>query len=142
MRLDEKIKKDLIKKGYGRKYCKPGIYSISIEDKLIYIGKSSNMLKRMASHLACIQTDKSHKYEILRQAQKQNLKIKFDVLYCAKTYSADELGQQEAILINKHQPQLNYQLPLLENYHKYKVNDKAKTITLSEIMGDEYFIFQ
>lgn len=54
MRLDEKIKKDLIKAGHGRKYYKPGIYSISIEDKLVYIGKSSNMLKRIASHMACI----------------------------------------------------------------------------------------
>jgi len=78
----------------------------------------------------------------LRQAQKQNLTIKFDVLYYAKSDSADELGEQEAIFINKHLPQLNYQLPLLEDYHKYKVNDKAKTISLSEIMGDEYFIFQ
>lgn len=30
------------------KYKHPGIYSISIEDKLVYIGKSADMLYRLA----------------------------------------------------------------------------------------------
>jgi hypothetical protein len=30
------------------KYENAGIYSISIDDKLVYIGKSHNMLKRIA----------------------------------------------------------------------------------------------
>ena len=36
------------KKGMCSKYEHPGIYSISIDDELVYIGKSHNMLKRIA----------------------------------------------------------------------------------------------
>ena len=35
-------------RGLCKKYEHAGIYSISIDDKLVYIGKSHNMLKRLA----------------------------------------------------------------------------------------------
>ena len=47
------------------KYQRPGIYTISLllEDReiLVYIGKSTDMLKRISSHMANIDFDKSNK---------------------------------------------------------------------------------
>ena len=34
--------------GFGCKYEHPGIYCIKVDDKIVYIGKSLNMLKRVA----------------------------------------------------------------------------------------------
>jgi predicted GIY-YIG superfamily endonuclease len=45
------------------------VYSISIEDKLVYIGKAKDMLIRIANHLREIEENqKSNKYRVLRQA--------------------------------------------------------------------------
>lgn len=38
----------LKRNGYADKYDHAGIYSISIGDQLVYIGKSRNMLRRLA----------------------------------------------------------------------------------------------
>lgn len=132
--------------GLAKKYEKPGIYSISIEDKLVYIGKSVNMLERITSHLVNIEIDKkSNKYKVLRNAQNQGLTIKFDVVYCAieedPTAICDEIGHQEAKLIREYLPPLNYQIPKLDNYRSFEVNRTAKYITLQQIMSDKYFIF-
>lgn len=75
-RRDEEIYDELCKnEDLVHRYQKAGLYSIHIEDKLVYIGKSRNMLKRLASHMANTETSKSHKYEILRQARDRGLKI-------------------------------------------------------------------
>ena len=38
----------LKRKGYAPKYDHAGIYCIKIDDSIVYIGKSHNMLKRVA----------------------------------------------------------------------------------------------
>ena len=38
----------LKRKGLAGKYEHAGIYCIKIDDKIVYIGKSSNMLRRVA----------------------------------------------------------------------------------------------
>ena len=38
----------LNRKGYADKYDHAGIYCIKIDDSIVYIGKSHNMLKRVA----------------------------------------------------------------------------------------------
>jgi hypothetical protein len=61
--LYEEYKKDPF---LVNKYLRAGLYSISIGDKLVYIGKSTDCLKRIASHIANIQQgDRSHEYEIM-----------------------------------------------------------------------------
>ena len=61
------------------KYQKPGIYTISLlfEDReiLVYIGKSTDMLKRISSHMANIDFDKSNKYRVWRQAKNRGITI-------------------------------------------------------------------
>lgn len=37
-------------KGLADKYEHPGIYCIKVDDEIVYIGKSHNMLKRVAQH--------------------------------------------------------------------------------------------
>ena len=44
----------LKRKGYGDKYDHAGIYCIKIDDTIVYIGKSHNMLKRVSQHYAAI----------------------------------------------------------------------------------------
>ena len=38
----------LKQRGYAEKYECAGIYCIKVDDKIVYIGKSSNMLRRIA----------------------------------------------------------------------------------------------
>ncbi len=127
-----------------RKYSYPGIYSISIAGRLVYIGKSRDMLCRLAQHIFYtnnLQETKTHKYKILNIAQLMGYEIKFDTLYIAtgKTEKEidDEIGMKEGELIRKFLPPLNQQIPNIEDYHHYTINKKAKTITLMEILGKD-----
>ena len=45
----------LKRKGYGDKYEHAGIYCIKIDDEIVYVGKSTNMLKRVSAHYVHIQ---------------------------------------------------------------------------------------
>ncbi len=47
-RYEENMYNWLKRKGYVDKYEHAGIYCIKIDDAIVYIGKSSNMLKRVA----------------------------------------------------------------------------------------------
>lgn len=135
--------KRLIEQGLGAKYGHTGIYSISIGDKLVYIGKSRDMLQRLAQHIDAIGTDPSNKYKVLQKAREEGYKIQFDVMRYCEIDNDDELGEAEAELINKHMPPLNYQIPKIGDYKHFTVNKKAKYITLAEILDPaaETFIF-
>ena len=128
----------LKKKGYDKKYEHAGIYSISIGNQLVYIGKSTNMLIRVAQHYVAIKQPKEHKYRVLAEAQKRGLPINFGVLYYAqrKTLPAikKEIGAKEGEYIRAHRPPLNYQIPKQEDWTKFDVNPKAHTITLDELL--------
>lgn len=116
---------------------KIGLYSIKIEDKLVYIGKSTNILYRIANHLFLtenLQYTNSHKYKIFNQAIQQGMNIYFDVIQLCN--DEEELGNEEGKQIRFWQPILNYQIPKEENYHSYTVNRKAKYISLDEILRD------
>lgn len=58
----------LKRKGLAAKYDHAGIYCIKIDDTIVYIGKSMNMLKRVAQHYAAIKGQKERKYRILAEA--------------------------------------------------------------------------
>lgn len=95
------------------------------------------MLWRLAEHIAEVNKNLRHKYRVLHQAREQGIPITFDVLYYAKQQNPYmELLFKEAYYINKYKPPLNYQIPNLDNPKKYKVNKKAKYITLGEILND------
>lgn len=139
MRYVDQIKDELrMDKKIYKKYYRAGIYSISIGNKIVYIGKSKNMLFRIAEHICGIQNQNSkkpHKYKILALAKFFGYPVNFDVLYYAKSQDVDdEIGFKEAELINEIQPVLNYQIPNLINYHHFSVNKAANTISLQEII--------
>lgn len=112
-------------KGLADKYEKSGIYCIKIDDDIIYIGKSHNMLKRVAQHYVGIKSQSELKYRILAEAQRKGHTINFDVLYYATEsgYNAvkDEIGTKEGEYIRKYKPALNTQIPKETDYHKFDV---------------------
>ena len=71
----------LKRKGLADKYEHPGIYCIKINGKIVYVGKSRNMLQRIAEHYVGIKAEKEKKYRIMAEAQrKPRLKIVFGVI--------------------------------------------------------------
>lgn len=118
--------------GLRDKYEKFGVYSISIDDVLVYVGKSQNMLERIATHIDEIERKepRCNKYRVLREAKQRGHKINFDVLYVGS-----DIGVQEGKWIRELHPALNYQIPKEENCRSYTRNERAQTITLDEILG-------
>lgn len=105
------------------KYECAGIYSISIDDELVYIGKSHNMLKRIAQHMVGIKLQTEKKYVILAENQRAGRTIKFDVMYYAKEKDfykmQEEIGAKEGELIRRFMPRLNTQIPNEKNWRKF-----------------------
>ena len=138
---EENVYDWLKRKGLANKYDHAGIYCIKIDDKIVYIGKSHNMLKRVAQHYVAIKTQAKRKYRILAEAQRKGHSINFDVLYDAKQQWHDditeEIGQKEGEYIRQYKPVLNTQIPKIENWRLFEINKTAKTITLSEIIRKE-----
>lgn len=55
----------LCQKGLSHKYDHPGIYCIKANNEIIYIGKSTNMMWRVAEHLDGIRKAKTQKYQLI-----------------------------------------------------------------------------
>ena len=139
-RYEENMYNYLKRKGFGEKYDHAGIYCIKINDRIVYIGKSHNMLKRVAQHYVAIKKQSERKYRILAEAQRKGYTIGFDVLYDAKRKRYDditeEIGQKEGEYIREYMPCLNTQIPKEENWNFFDINQKAKTITFSETIKE------
>jgi excinuclease UvrABC nuclease subunit len=54
---EEEIYNELLSFGIGDKYSKPGVYSISIGERLVYVGKARDMLVRIANHIKEIEVN-------------------------------------------------------------------------------------
>lgn len=65
---EDNVRSWLIRKGLAPKYDHAGIYCIKIDSTIVYIGKSRNMLRRVAQHYVGIKTQKEKKYRILAEA--------------------------------------------------------------------------
>ena len=117
----------LKKKGLAAKYEYAGIYCIKIDQNIVYIGKSTNMLRRVAQHYVGIQKETEKKYYILAEAKRKGHNINFDVLYYAKSRNyvdkLNEIGEKEGEYIRKYNPILNTQKPKEENWAHYDVRE-------------------
>ena len=126
-------------KGYDKKLEHAGIYKISIDGIIAYIGKSDNMLWRFAQHYAAFRYPKTHKYKIFAEAKRKGHSVKYDVLYYANSKYRkaiiEEIGEAEGQFIRALRPPLNYQIPKESNWRKYDINPSAQTITLNEILN-------
>ena len=128
----------LRRRGLADKYEHPGIYCIKLDDQIIYIGKSENMLRRVAEHYVGIQKETEKKYRILSEARRKGHSITFDVLYDAKgkRYAAieEEIGRKEGELIRQYLPVLNMQIPKAEDWRKWDVNTVDAREVLKELL--------
>lgn len=125
-RYEENAYNWLKRNGLADKYEHAGIYCIKIDEIVVYIGKSYNMLKRVAQHYAAIQKPTEKKYRILAEAHRKRHAINFDVLYYAKaqdyTSIMAEIGEKEGEYIRQYKPVLNTQIPKEDDWHKFDVN--------------------
>ena len=116
-----------------QKYEHAGIYSISINGKIVYIGKSKNMLWRIAEHYVGVRLQTEHKYRLMAEAQRRGYTIKFDVLYNAhcvrKADIVNEIGEAEGDFIRRYKPILNTQIPREKNWKKFAINQNAAKMT-------------
>ena len=123
-------------KGLAAKYEHAGIYCIKIDGKIVYIGKSANMLRRIAQHYAGIQQGTEKKYRIISEAERKGHPITFDVLYYAKSRRLvdrlTEIGEKEGEYIRKYKPILNTQIPKAEDWSKYE----NRTVDAREILQE------
>lgn len=119
---------ELLQNSYNTKFQRAGIYGIWVQNRIVYIGKSKNMLYRIATHMACIDCgDSGKKYQILATARDiYHLSIEYSVLYYSKEKSElridNDIGELEGIYIRQYLPCLNTQIPKEENWHKYTIN--------------------
>lgn len=129
----------LQRQGYGPALDHAGIYKITIDNKIVYIGKSKNMLYRLAEHFVAFKNPKNHKYRILAEAKRSGHKVRFDKVYDAHSTRLfeieEELGRTEGEFIRRYHPPLNTQIPKETDWRKYEYNSTANTITLEEIIN-------
>lgn len=128
----------LKRKGLADKYEHAGIYCIKIDTEIVYIGKSANMLRRIAEHYVGIRTGSEKKYRILAEAQRKGHNINFDVLYYAtergRVKQFAEIGEKEGEYIRRHKPILNTQIPKAEDWNKYENNEVNAREVLQTIL--------
>ena len=128
----------LRRRGYGDKYDHAGIYCIRLGDTLVYIGKSVNMLERVAQHYVGIQYRNAEKYRIIAQLQQEGHPVNFDVLYDASSATRhdidEEIGYMEGVYLRKYRPPLNTQIPKEEDWRKYEVKPIAPEDELRQLL--------
>ena len=124
--------KTQVEQASGDKYKHSGIYEIFIDDVLVYVGRSADMLTRIANHMYLIDTNKkTNKYVQLYRAKRAGRRIRFDVLeYC----SEEDTKIREAYWINTLRPWLNVQIPKMDNPQSFWYNKDAKVIRYEQIL--------
>ena len=131
-----------IEQEWSKKFQCSGVYSITVNNKIVYIGKSNNILYRMAEHWGAMGNPKENKYKVLAEAHRRRYNVRFNVLYTAKSKTRaeieEEIGEREGYFIRLYQPPLNTQIPKEENWRSYTVNRGALNISLDDIMEGEY----
>ena len=129
----------LKRKGLAQKYEHAGIYCIKVNNRVVYIGKSMNMLRRISEHYVGIKTKSNKKYKILEQARQNGYSINFDVLYYAKeeSYNArlNEISVKEREYIRDYNPLLNTQIPKLKDFRKYEYKEINAEKVYQEIVS-------
>ena len=90
-----------------------GIYAITCEDHIVYIGQSKNIKKRWSQHKTAIQKSSELKYHYLRQGLSHKKPVKFVLL--EKT--TQNLTQREKQYIKHYKPILNKEY--IKEYDKW-----------------------
>ena len=137
---EDNVVRMLKRRGLSAKYEHAGIYCIRQNNKIVYVGKSVNMLRRIAQHYVGIKTGSERKYRILAEVQGKGYGITFDVLYNATQANPaaieTEIGQKESEYINLYRPILNSQIPHEGNYRQYTKNYHDARDIVEYILSD------
>lgn len=101
---------------------KPGIYAITVDDKIVYVGQSKWAHSRLSDHIYNIQNGmlvEDYKYKLLLAAKLGGHKIRFKILeYCEQ----EKLLEVEKQHISEHKPLLNVITPYgMQNIEMLKV---------------------
>lgn len=84
-----------------------GIYAITLEDdKVMYVGKSKNVLKRIKQHIEGIDQTKTKMYWLLNKMESFGVKF-----WLVEKCDEDELDYLEKFWIKRMKPVLNTQVP-------------------------------
>ena len=107
-----------------------GIYGILIDNKVVYVGKSKNIFKRIraeGSHIKRIGNDKEQcrKYELLRAAQDEGHKIAFTII---ELCSEEKIDERKDFYLLALKPILNSSLPngVYKDIRNYTLTDLLK----------------
>ena len=137
----ENIYNKYLSQEWTKKFQCSGVYSISINNKIVYVGKSLNILHRMAEHWASMTKPTENKYIVLSEAKRRKYNVRFDVLYSAKSQTREEIeeeiGEREGFYIRKFMPSLNYQIPNEGDWRTFTTQKGALNISLDQIMRGE-----
>ena len=111
---------------------KAGIYCIKIDGIIIYIGKASNLLKRILAHQVNTELNlPEHKYDVFRGIIQKGYTLCFEVLEYVP--NVKDLKVIEGKWIRKYIPIMNYQIPKEDGIH-YTVNPIAKQATAQTVI--------
>ena len=131
----------LKRQGLEKQFDHAGIYCIKVDGRIVYIGKSYNMLRRMAQHKVAMKRQDELKYRILAEVQRKGCKVRFDVLYDASSFGYDniqeEIGRMESEFIRRHRPMLNTQIPHADNWRKFDIVELDATKILNSLLMDK-----
>ena len=130
----------LKRKGLDTKYEHAGIYCIKLDNLVVYIGKSKNMLERVSQHYVGIRKGSERKYRIIDEVQrKTGCPVGFDVLYYAKAQTPrgieEEIGEKEGEFIREHRPILNTQIPKAEDWHRWEISEVHAKEVLNQLLN-------
>lgn len=130
----------LSEQGYAPEFDHAGIYRITIDGIIVYIGKSKNMMWRLAEHYVAMKLPEGHKYIVMSEAKKKGHHVRFEKIYDAKSTLPseieEEIGEAEGRYIRQYMPPLNTQIPKESDWRKYDYNATAVVITLEEILRE------
>ena len=122
-----------------QQYKHPGIYGIYINGHLVYIGKSTDMLWRLAEHYVGVKAQSSHKYRLIAEAKRRGFAVTYKPLYYAvngtRLEIQEEIGQKESEYIRKYRPILNAQIPNEDEWKQYEFNHAAADLSAEEFIA-------
>ena len=94
-KYEENVRAMIRRRGKEEKYKAPGIYCIKLDGRIVYIGKSINMIDRVAAHYVGIKNEETLKYHIISEAATMlDCPIEFDVLYYAQGQTDEEILEE------------------------------------------------
>lgn len=108
-----------------------GIYGISIDNKVVYVGQSLNLMRREKQHRKALEQNKHVNIHLQNKYNKYN-NFKFIILERCGT----DLSSRESYWYQKYKKQLcNFQEPLKNN--TYKVSPETTAKRVQKVIGSK-----